>query len=400
MKKFLISALFSAILLSVVILFASCGFFSLSDDNDYPANDNYEDNDDVADDNLQDQAFTVTTTSETDDYGLAGTYTMLNNKEYAVGDKVELTAEVNNGYNFDGWYIEEKTGTGYYVQTNYILLSENTSYSYTMQSKSVKIVARFSAFTVTTTSTGNTGGAAGTYTILNAKKTSNGEKVSLAATVNDGYNFEGWYVGDVCVSKNLTYDYTMEKKNISFEAKYSSYQLSTIGTAKNSAGKAESGFNAGTYTQYSNENISQGKSVKLVATVNDGYNFVGWYINGICVSNQLEYTHVMGKEDVKITALYSYYTLSTTVEYGSLGPGYTTTNLSSSAGQYISPVYEKQKISVNTEISLTANEITGWKFIAWMRSDGGVLSYDRTVTFKMQAGDLRVYALYYNEAYV
>ena len=105
------------------------------------------------------------------------------------------------------------------------------------------------------------------------------------------------------------------------------------------------------------------------------------------------------KKNVTIAAVYVYYTLTTTVEYGSLGPGYTTDNLSASAGQYISPVYIDQKVSVGTKISLMANEVTGWKFIGWMRSDGGVLSYDRNVTFNMQAGDLCIFALYYNEQY-
>ena len=395
MKKFLISICLFVIILSIFILFASCGASKIVDNSDYVEKGSF-----YYGDNVEEQKrFTVTTNSQTDDYGLAGTYTMLKNEVYSVGDKVELIATVNEGYNFEGWYIEEKSGTGYYNNSNYILLNESESCTYTMQSKNVTIVACFSSYTITTSSSNNIGGTAGSFTRLNSKKISDGEKVKLTATVNDGYNFEGWYIGNSCVSRNLTYDYSMKKENVNIEARYSAYQVSTVAYAKNSEGENEASFRAGTYTTLSNYNVSAGKSVQLRATVNDGYNFVGWYIGDTCVSTEFEYTYVMDKKNVTIAAVYVYYTLTTTVEYGSLGPGYTTDNLSASAGQYISPVYIDQKVSVGTKISLMANEVIGWKFIGWMRSDGGVLSYNRNVTFNMQAGDLCIFALYYDERY-
>ena len=104
----------------------------------------------------------------------------------------------------------------------------------------------------------------------------------------------------------------------------------------------------------------------------------------------------MGRENVEIVAVYVYYTLTTTVEYGSLGPGFTTDNLGESAGLYIDPVYRDKRISVGTQVTLTAKEIDGWTFIGWITYDGTTLSQDMSFTFEMPAGNLHVFALYYN----
>lgn len=486
-KNFLNKAFLTLLIVVLCAALFSCGSKTTAPENETESkNDNYQTQETQTQTETQTETETktesetvsyfVTTQCSTDDYGLAGTYTMLNSKAYNIGDKVELSATVNDGYNFEGWYVVKTTNLGYYETTELVLLSNNTSYTYTMQNKDITFTPVFSSYTITTTSTGNTGGAAGTYTVLNKKvsegqkvtltatvndgynfegwfvndirvsnslvyeytmekkdvefearyssytittssntnlsgaagtfttmnnkKVSNGTTVELTATVNEGYNFEGWYIEDVCVNNNLKYTLTMEKKNIDIEAKFSYYHVSTVAYAKNSNGETETGFHAGTYTTLSKHNVSIGENITLKATVNDGYNFAGWYINDTCVSTELEYTYTMDRRNVTIAAVYVYYTLTTTVEYGSLGPGFSTDDLSTSAGQYISPVYTNQKISVGTEISLTANEITGWKFIGWMNADGGVLSYDKSFTYKMQAGDIRAIALYYNAEFI
>lgn len=353
-------------------------------DDNSPDDDNSGTTDDVV-------KYSVTTNSSTDDYGLAGTYTMLNAKKFKVGDKVQLSATANKGYNFEGWYI------------NSTLLSRELNYAYTMQSKNVTVTAKFSSYTVNTKSSTNTSGAAGTYTTLYNQRVSEGETVELKATVNEGYNFEGWYAGNICVSRDLTYNHTMEKENVIFEARYSCYRLTTVGVAVNSYGNVDAAFNGGTYTKYSNENVSAGQTVTLTATVNDGYNFVGWYVEETCVSTNLEYTFTMEKSDVTVQAVYIYYRLTTTAanaydwnkdqtesyDYGVLA------NFGefSSPAIYISPVYKDQKISVGASITVEAKDIEGYTFYAW-RTNSSILCQDKTYTFAMPAGDICLFALY------
>ncbi len=503
-KIFIILALCMAFILCV----AGCG---KKDDNFVPdydyEDDDYDNDDDDDDDNYDDDdeetTKKVNTTSEdeektteddevttkeeettptytlsvdcsTDDYGLAGTYTAINSKSYKAGDKIELVATVNDGYNFKGWYA--KGEDHYWYEEDNVLLSEELSFTYTMPQKDVTIIPVFNYYTVSTTSDTNVGNVAGTYTKMSNKKLSVGDTVSLIATVNEGHNFEGWYIDNVCVSKNLNYTYTMEEESVTINAKFSTYFLtvqgslwmgedygtfsstagsctlysdecfsdgesitltatvkdgynfegwyigntclstdleytyvmgkedatiyaefsaytfSTIGVAVDDDGDTDTSFNAGTYTQYSGKNLSEGTTVTLTATVNDGYNFEGWYIGNNCVSTDFEYTYTMGKDNVTVKARYRYYILDVSAKYRSWNENryFDTPSL------YISQVYNEQKISAGTSITVTAYDIDGYTFIGWETANA-ILSHDKTYTFTMPNDNLYLHARYQSD---
>ena len=323
--------------------------------------------------------YTISTYSNTDDSGLAGTYTMLNNQKKADGSSVELVATVNDGYNFDGWYI------------NGTRVSADLTYTYDMGKESVSIEARYSAYTMTTVTEGNVANVAGSYTKLNSKKIAVGEDVTLTATVNDGYNFEGWFVDGVCVSRGLTYTYTMERENVTVCAKYSSYTVNTIAKEQDAYGKIQEGFAAGNYTSYVNKKVSCGQEVTLTATVNDGYNFVGWFVNGTCVSTELEYKFTMDKEDVTVTAMYSYYCLTTrAMDTSDRYSRYDFEN----ASLYIDKVYTDEKICVGQTVTVTAYDIQEYKFIGWYSGNSVLLCTDKTFTFEMPNDNMTLKAWY------
>lgn len=329
----------------------------------------------------------ISTVSDTDQYGLAGNYTMLYNKKVEAGESVALTATVNNGYNFEGWYINDNC------------ISTEKEYNYVSTSQSVEIEARFSAYVVNTSTEGNVANVAGTYTNLYQKKVSDGENVNLTATVNEGYNFEGWYINNVCVSRALNYTYVMEKSNVDICAKYSRYSLTVLGTAYNDDGDTDETFAAGTYTRYTNQEFSAGTEITLTATVNEGYNFEGWYIGKNCVSTSLEYTFTMEKSNITIEAVYRYYVLTTSAKYthsgfkDSYGSNTSVYSDFSPSSMYISPVYENKKISIGTSITVEAKDIDGYTFYAWRTIDA-ILCKNKTYTFTMTSGDLELYALY------
>jgi len=320
--------------------------------------------------------YTLTVKSITDDSGAAGAFTSMSNEKVIPGASVALTASVNEGYNFEGWYIG---GT---------LISRSKDFSYVMTEKNTVIEARYSSYTVSTRSENNVAGVAGTYTQLNNKKVTVGSEVALTATVNEGYNFEGWYIDDVCVSKELAYTYVMERSNVSICAVYSAYTLTTWGGAKDTWDEYEQGFAAGTYTQYAQQNISAGQTVTLTATVNDGYNFVGWYVNDTLVSTDLEYSFTMGKEDITAQAIYNYYTLFTSAKYDDYG------HMSfENSDIFINEIYNGDKISIGETITVTANDVTGWTFVGW-RTYEAILSTQKTYTFNMTSSNLELYAYY------
>ena len=140
-------------------------------------------------------------------------------------------------------------------------------------------------------------GTAGTVSNYKDKIVAAGEEITLEATVNDGYNFEGWYIRGVCVSSDTSFTYVMKHESVNVEARYSCYTVTTDGYDYEGM--------AGSYTKYQNHRASIGKQVTLTATVNAGYAFGGWYVNGICVSESLSYTFAMPDRDVYVEVVFN-----------------------------------------------------------------------------------------------
>ncbi len=307
----------------------------------------------------------VTTYSDTSEYGTAGTYTEYNKTNFAVGSKVLLEATVNDGFNFEGWYLSE----GW----NSVCLSTDLTYQYEVKASNANIEARYSYYTVNVNADGDNYGMAGTYTKYADKKISVGDTVVLVATVNSGYNFEGWYAewSDVCLSSDLRYEFEMKADNVNITARYSYYTVTA------DAWGDEHGT-AGTFTVYENQKFSVGDTVVLEATVNDGFNFDGWYYpnTDICLSNELVYQFVMKAENVYIEARYSYYTLTVDGwnEYGA-------------AGTYTKK--DAEKISVGKSVTLTATVNSGYRFEGWYRGNVCVCN-NPTYTFYMEAENIYI----------
>ncbi len=312
----------------------------------------------------------VTTYSNTSEYGMAGTYTGYNKTNFAVGSSVLLEATVNDGFNFEGWYLSE----GW----NSICLSTDLTYQYEMKASNASIEARYSYYTVNVGAEGDDYGMAGTYTKYVDEKVSVGNTVVLEATVNSGYSFEGWYAegSNVCLSPDLRYEFVMKAEHVGIYARYAYYTVNTFASGD------EYGT-AGTYTTYQDKKFSVGETVVLEATANDGYNFEGWYYQNsdTCLSHELVYQFVMKAEDVYIEARYSYYTL--TVE--------SDTDESETAGTYTKK--SEEKVSVGDTVTLTATVNDGYNFEGWyVRGSDVCLSKDLTYSFVMKAENVGIEA--------
>ncbi|MBQ8567194.1 MAG: InlB B-repeat-containing protein [Clostridia bacterium] len=335
--------------------------------------------------------YTLSTYSYTDEHGNAGAYSELN-KSYSSGECVTLTATVNSGYNFEGWFI------------NGTCISEDLNFVYKMKSSDVSLEARYSYYTVSTYSDTDDHSQAGIFTEFNSKKISIGETVTLTATVNDGYNFEGWYINDICVSNDPTYKFTMKNKNVILESRYSSYSITTYSDT-NLEGTI------GTYTQINEKKASKGDTITVVAQPSEGCNFEGWYLwidwsDSVCVCEDLEYTFEMEKKDIKLEARFSAYTLTTdafllTDDFllNYLEPGinvdffrtYSYSDYEPSMGDYTK--YNNKHIAKGEEITLTATEKSGYSFLAWKKGFD-LISTDHTYTFVMNESDVIYEAVY------
>ena len=149
-------------------------------------------------------------------------------------------------------------------------------------------------------STNGTGGSAS----ASAATVEHGSEVTLTAEANSGYKFDGWYNGEVLVSAEANYTFTVTS-DINYTARFNEVPTGTVAihiTVASTDGTTVTNAVDGNVKAIIN-NIGQawatdadfvvGADVELVAT-NDydqkAYLFDGWYKNGVLVSNDLEIT--------------------------------------------------------------------------------------------------------------
>ncbi|MBQ7769645.1 MAG: InlB B-repeat-containing protein, partial [Clostridia bacterium] len=66
-----------------------------------------------------------------DDYGMAGTYTQMEDEKVSAGTQVTLTATVKSGYRFLGWYRDD------------VCMTKNLKYTFAMKKEDIGLRAVF-----------------------------------------------------------------------------------------------------------------------------------------------------------------------------------------------------------------------------------------------------------------
>lgn len=107
-----------------------------------------------------------------------------------------------------------------------------------------------------------------------------GSLVTVTAEPATGYYFESWKVGSTVVSTNPTYSFIAES-NRTLKAIFKPGYNSKINATPNFA---DAGLVSG--SGY----YGQGGAVSVIATVNPGYNFVGWMEDGKLISTDNDYS--------------------------------------------------------------------------------------------------------------
>ena len=135
-----------------------------------------------------------------------------------------------------------------------------------------------------------------------------GKNISVSASVNEGYKFVNWTnsKGDT-VSVNRSFTYTTTAKNETLTAHFvfdptNPSEPSDPILRHNITVFTEDG---GTVSVGS-KRLLEGASTTLSATVNEGYVFVGWYLNGELYTTLKSFSYTMGKENVAFEAVFEF----------------------------------------------------------------------------------------------
>ncbi len=230
--------------------------------------------------------YTVSVSSENVTMGTV-TCKDANNTAVSSGSKVnentivKFTATENVGYEFNGWYSGSQ------------LVSSEKIYQVTVTSD-VTLTAKFKAKTFALTFTSidtSMGTVSGENSVVSGSAVAYQTTVTLTATANTGYNFDGWFIGQELKSSSPSYSFSMPAQAVNLTAKFSIKSFNLTFVSSNS----ERG-NVTSSTATSGNDYVYNTSITLLATENEGYDFDGWYEGETPLSSEPVYTVNMTKD--------------------------------------------------------------------------------------------------------
>lgn len=133
--------------------------------------------------------------------------------------------------------------------------------------------------------------------------------VTVSASANDLYLFAGWYdsEGETLLSTNRTYTLTMPDEALTLLAKFTYNPPSPDEPAQIKAPhrvvlKAEEGGSVSADPA----RVLEGETTRIRAYVNSGYDWDGWYSNGVLYTTDAVFTYTMTDEDAEFEARFTY----------------------------------------------------------------------------------------------
>jgi hypothetical protein len=273
---------------------------------------------------------------------------------YHYGDNCTVVATANNGYTFTNW-----------TEGNNVV-STNANYTFTVTGNRT-LVAHFTvqSYTITATADPTTGG-----TVTGGGTFNYGQSCTLTATPATGYDFINWTKNGQQISTNASYTFTVTES-----ATYvAHFQIQTF-TVSLTANPAEGGVltGGGTY--------DYGQSAQIMATANEGYNFINWTENGNIVSTEAEYTFVV-TSNRSLVANFETQTFEVKVSIDPLEAATVT-----GEGSY----------SYGDEVTLTLTRNEDYRFVNWTE-DGEVVSEEMTYIFNITSDRNLVANFVYTES--
>ena len=202
-----------------------------------------------------------------------------------IGQPVTVTATANTGYAFAGW-----TATGVTLANP---LANPASFS--QPANNVSLVANFVAINYNVTATANAGG-----TVAPAAQVKNyGNAVTVTATPNAGYVFNGWTATGVTLANAMTNpaSFTMPANDVTLVADFAKIPYTVTAAVVPANGGSTSALNSAYYV---------GDAVSVTATPAAGFEFVSWTgapAGATIVGNVVSFT--MPAANVALTATFA-----------------------------------------------------------------------------------------------
>ena len=359
MKKIL------GLIVIVLILLLSFSLVSCTSGGSSGVQESSEQGDNTPSNNTNTSIYTITwknwdgTTLETDENVPFGTTPLFNGNQPTKEEDSQYT------YTFNGWSPSISS------------VSANTTYTAQFTQNRKAITISFNLNNGTTTS-----------------DTSSREIISLDSSyfffnvTKENYNFRGWsykgtkvfdqngnLINNVALENDMVFD-AIFIQGVTLTINYTLYEPRTntrVNTFSNLDGSVGTGSGTRDYSYNTN--------VDLSVSLNEGYEFVGWYYNGSLLSSETEYNYMMWDEDITLEGRIKYKYYSLNIYSNNSFKGLVLIGKSGNPNDY---GISKNGTKYFTEsITISAYTRTDTRFLGWYDENNELVSTNGVYTFTM-----------------
>lgn len=347
--------------------------------------------------------------------GEEGAYTV---GSYLEGQNTSITATPKEGYDFNGWYSDEKctklesqdlTLSIKNIQANHLYYAK-----FMIKQFSVTAVANHPNDKKNSTVQFSSPSSAASNTSVTVKVNYNGS-ATFVANAGEGYEFVGWYSDENCqtlVSKTTPYKVSSIKADYTLYAKFKIINLNlkvysvTEGKIDGAGGTVQLGSD--TPAAKIETTVEWGTLATLTAKANANYEFKGWFTDPQCnikadskILNDCQYTDktvetAAIKKDLTLYAEFSDVSSRKVIANAVFGGNIVDTAGTVKAGDSQEGATSTAVVTNGDSVTLVANTKPNYKFMGWYSDrecTNSVASEQQLVLTNVDA-DCEYYALF------
>lgn len=347
--------------------------------------------------------------------GEEGAYTV---GSYLEGQNTSITATPKEGYDFNGWYSDEKctklesqdlTLSIKNIQANHLYYAK-----FMIKQFSVTAVANHPNDKKNSTVQFSSPSSAASNTSVTVKVNYNGS-ATFVANAGEGYEFVGWYSDENCrtlVSKTTPYKVSSIKADYTLYAKFKIINLNlkvysvTEGKINGAGGTVQLG--ADTPAAKIETTVEWGTLATLTAKANANYEFKGWFTDPQCnikadskILNDCQYTNktvetAAIKKDLTLYAEFSDVSSRKVTANAVFGGNIVDTAGTVKAGDSPEGATSTAVVTNGNGVTLVANTKPNYKFMGWYsdRECTNSVAPDQQYVLTSVDADCEYYALF------
>lgn len=347
--------------------------------------------------------------------GEEGAYTV---GSYLEGQNTSITATPKEGYDFKGWYSDEKctklesqdlTLSIKNIQANHLYYAK-----FMIKQFSVTAVANHPNDKKNSTVQFSSPSSAASNTSVTVKVNYNGS-ATFVANAGEGYEFVGWYSDENCqtlVSKTTPYKVSSIKADYTLYAKFKIINLNlkvysvTEGKINGAGGTVQLG--ADTPAANIETTVEWGTLATLTAKANANYEFKGWFTDPQCnikadskILNDCQYTDktvetAAIKKDLTLYAEFSDVSSRKVTANAVFGGNIVDTAGTVKAGDSPEGATSTAVVTNGDSVTLVANTKPNYKFMGWYsdRECTNSVAPDQQYVLTSVDADCEYYALF------